>query len=65
MLWFVIPVTRTAYNLELNHLNTTSTLMQTIMPITNSWWVVFPLIIVVTGGYTIWAYISDRQGFDY
>ena len=65
MLWFVIPVTKTTYNLEIAHLNTTSTLLQTILPIPNSWWVVFPLIIVVTGGYTIWAYISDRQGFDY
>jgi len=65
MLWFVIPVTKTAYNTELAHLNTTSSLMQTIMPITNNWWVIFPLIIVVAGGYTIWQYATNRDAFDY
>jgi len=65
MLWFVIPVTRTTYNLELAHLNTTSTLMQTILPITNNWWIIFPLLIVVVGGYTIWSYASSRDAFDY
>ena len=65
MLFFVIPVTKTAYNMELAHLNTTSTLMQTILPITNNWWVIFPLLIAVIGGYTIWQYATDRLGFDY
>jgi len=65
MLWFVIPVTRTAYNQELAHLNTTSSLMQTILPITNNWWIIFPLLIAVLGGYTIYQYATDRSGFDY
>ena len=65
MLFFVIPVTKTAYNMELAHLNTTSTLMQTILPITNNWWIIFPLLIAVIGGYTIWQYATDRLGFDY
>lgn len=65
MLWFVIPVTRTAYTNEVAHLNTTSSLMQTILPITNNWWVIFPLLIVVVGGYTIWNYATNRLGFDY
>lgn len=65
MLWFVIPVTKTAYNNELSHLNTTSTLMQTILPITNNWWIIFPLIIVVAGGWTIYNYATDRNAFDY
>ena len=65
MLWFVIPVTKTAYNTELAHLNTTSTLMQTIIPITNNWWIIFPLIIVIAGSYTIWSYATDRTAFDY
>ena len=65
MLFFVIPVTKTAYNMELAHLNTTSSLMQTILPITNNWWVIFPLLIAVIGGYTIWQYATDRLGFDY
>ena len=65
MLWFVIPVTKTAYNNELAHLNTTSSLMQTILPITNNWWIIFPLLIAVIGGYTIYAYATDRNAFDY
>ena len=65
MLWFVIPVTRTAYNTELAQLNTSSSLMQTILPITNNWWIIFPLLITVVGGYTIWLYISDRDAFNY
>ena len=65
MLFFVIPVTKTAYNNELAHLNTTSSLMQTILPITNNWWVIFPLLIAVVGGYTIWQYASRYFGFDY
>lgn len=65
MLWFVIPVTKTAYNQELAHLNTTSSLMQTIIPITNNWWVIFPLIIAVLIGYTVWSYATDRNAFDY
>ena len=65
MLWFVIPVTKTAYNQELAHLNTTSTLMQTLVPITNNWWVIFPLIIAVLIGYTVWSYATDRNAFDY
>ena len=65
MLWFVIPVTKTAYNNELAHLNTTSTLMQTILPITNNWWIIFPLIISVLVGYTVWNYATDRNAFDY
>ena len=65
MLWFVIPVGKTAYNTELHGLNTTSPLMQTILPITNNWWVVFPLLIVIAGGYTIWQYATNRDAFDY
>ena len=65
MLWFVIPVTKTAYNNELAHLNTTSPLMQTILPITNNWWVIFPLLIAVLGGYTIYQYATNRDAFDY
>lgn len=64
LLWFVIPVTKTAYTTELTQLNTTSSLMQTILPITNNWWVIFPLLIVVIGGYTIWSYISNRNAID-
>ena len=65
MLWFVIPITKTAYNVELASLNTTSTLMQTILPITNNWWVIFPMIIAVAGGYTIYLYATARDAFDY
>ena len=65
MLWFVIPITKTTYNVELAHLNTTSSLMQTILPITNNWWVIFPLIIAVMGGYTIFLYATSRSAFDY
>ena len=65
MLFFVIPVTKTAYNTELAHLNTTSSLMQTILPITNNWWIIFPLLIVVIGGWTIWQYATRYLGYDY
>ena len=65
MLWFVIPVTKTAYNTELAHLNTTSSLMQTLIPITNNWWIIFPLLIAVVGGWTIYNYATDRTAFDY
>lgn len=65
MLWFIIPTTRTAYNLELTQLNTTSSLMQTILPITNNWWVIFPLIICIAGGWTIYQYATNRDAFDY
>lgn len=65
MLYFVIPATKTAYTKELAGLNTSSSLMQTILPITNNWWVIFPLIIVIAGGYTIWQYATNRDAFDY
>jgi type II secretory pathway component PulF len=65
MLWFVIPVSKTSYNNELSHLNTTSSLMQQILPITNNWWVIFPLLIVIVGGYTIWQYATNRLAGDY
>ena len=65
MLWFVIPVTKTAYNQELSQLNTTSSLMQTILPITNNWWVIFPMLIAILGGYTIYNYATNRDAFDY
>ena len=65
MLWFVIPITKTAYNTELAQLNTTSSLMQTILPFTNNWWIIFPLLIAVIGGWTIYNYATDRAAFDY
>lgn len=65
MLWFVIPITKKSYDLELASVNQTSSLMQTIIPITNNWWVIFPLIIVIAGGYTIWNYATNRDAFDY
>lgn len=65
MLLFVIPITKTAYTAELHGLNTTSTLMQTILPITNNWWVLFPLIISMAGGYAIWQILTHREAFDY
>jgi len=65
MLWFVIPITKTAYNTELAQLNTTSSLMQTILPFTNNWWIIFPLLIAVIGGWTIYNYATDRTAFDY
>lgn len=63
--WFIIPATKTAYTKELAGLNTTSSLMQQILPITNNWWVIFPLIIAVAGGYTIWSYATGNDPFDY
>lgn len=65
MLWFVIPITKTTYNVELKAVNTTSPLMQTLLPITDNWWIIFPLLIVVVGGYTIWQYATNRDAFDY
>ena len=65
MLWFIIPVGKTAYNLELKSINTTSPLVQQLLPITNNWWIIFPLLIVVAGGYTIWQYATNRDAFDY
>lgn len=65
LFWFVIPITKTAYNVELSQLNTTSSLMQTILPFTNNWWVVFPLLIAIIGGYTIYNYLTNREAFDY
>lgn len=65
MLWFVIPTGRTAYNLEVNNLNMTSSTMQVIKPITDNFWIIFPLLIVMLVGYTIWLYATDRFGFDY
>jgi type II secretory pathway component PulF len=65
MFWFIIPITKTAYTKELAGLNTTSTLMQQILPITNNWWVIFPLLIAVIGGYTLLQYATDRNAFDY
>ena len=63
--WFIIPVSKTAYNTELASLNTSSTLMQSILPITNNWWVIFPLLIAVIIGWTVWQYSSGTEGFDY
>lgn len=65
MLWFVIPVGKTAYNTELAAINQTTPLMQQILPITSNWWIIFPMLIVVAGGYTIWQYMTNRNAFDY
>ena len=65
MFWFIIPVSKTAYNTELAQLNTSSALMQTILPITNNWWVIFPLIIAVVLGWTIYSYMTGTDNFDY
>ena len=65
MLFFMIPVTKTTYNLELSHLNTTSSLMQSILPITNGWWTIFPILILFIAGWTIWQNASRYFGFDY
>ena len=65
MLLFVIPITRQAYTLELTQVNQTTTLMQTILPITNNFWVIFPPLIAISGGYAIWQIISHREAFDY
>ena len=63
--WFVIPVTRTAYTNEIAAVNTTSSLMQTIIPIMNNWWTIFPLIIAIAGGWTIWQYATGNWPFDW
>ena len=65
MLYFVIPSLRTSYNVELSVINQTSPLMQTILPITNNWWLFFPALIVIVGGYTIWSYYTAQNAFDY
>lgn len=65
MLWFVIPVGKTAYNTELAAVNKTSPLLQQLLPITNNWWIIFPLLIVIAGGYTIWQYATNQNAFDY
>lgn len=63
--WFVFPVARTAYTAELKVVNQTTPLMQTILPFYNNWWLVFPFIIAISGGWTIYQYMSDKEGFDY
>lgn len=65
MLWFVIPVGKTAYNTEIASMNMTTPLMLQLKPIVDNWWVVFPLLIVVAGGYTIYSYATNRDAFDY
>lgn len=65
MLWFVIPATRTAYTSELAAVNKTSALMQTIIPITDNWWIIFPFLIILLVGYTIWQYASEYFGQDF
>lgn len=64
MLWFVIPVGKTAYNTEIAAVNQSSPLMQQILPITNNWWVIFPLLIVIAGGWTVFQYATNRDAFD-
>lgn len=65
MLWFIIPVGKTAYNTETAAMNMTTPLMQQIKPIADNFWIIFPMLIVVAGGYTIWLYATDRNAFDY
>lgn len=65
VLWFVIPATRTAYTNELSVVNQSTTIMQSILPFTNNWWIMFPALILVAGGYTIWQYFTNRDPFDY
>ena len=65
MLYFVIPVGKTSYTNLLHSVNTTSPLMQQILPITDNWWIVFPFLIVIAGGYTIYSYATSRSAFDY
>jgi len=64
MFWFVIPVLRTAYTNQINVINTNSTVMQTLLPIANSWFVILPLIIGLAAGYTIYLYATRIEGVD-
>lgn len=65
MLWFVIPVGKTAYNTETAAMNMTTPLMLQIKPIADNFWIIFPPLIVIAGSYTIWAYATNRFPFDY
>ena len=65
MLWFVIPITKTSYNTEMSQLNQSSPQLQQIKPFTDNWWIIFPLLIAVAGGYTIWQYATNRNALDY
>lgn len=63
--WFVIPLGKTEYTKLLSVSNTTNSTMQQVLPIMNDWWVIFPLIIAVALGWTIWQYATGNSPFDY
>lgn len=63
--WFVLPATRTAYTQEVSVVNTTSTMMQQLLPITNNFWTMFPALIAILLGWQVWQYLSEKGAFDY
>jgi len=64
MFWFIIPALRTAYTNEITVINTNSTTMQTLLPITNSWFVLLVPLIAIAGLYTIYLYATRVESFD-
>lgn len=64
MFWFIIPALRTAYTNEISVINMTSVTMQTLKPITDSWFVILPLLIGLACGFTIYLYATRIEGED-
>lgn len=63
-LWFIVPMLKTAYNSTVSMVNQTDPTMAMLLPVSNSWFSVLPLIIVVVGGYVIYLYATRREGVD-
>ena len=65
LFWLVLPTLETAYTNETSVVNKTSTTMTNLMPITNGFMSMLPLILIVCVGFTIWLYIGRVKGDDY
>lgn len=65
MLYFIIPMLKTAYNGELLQVNQTNPTMSAVLVISNGWFAILPLFVIFIGGYVVWLYISRRGASDY
>lgn len=63
-LWFIVPLLKTAYNNELPMVNQTNPTMVLVLSVSNGWFTILPLLIVLVGGYLVYIYATRREGYD-
>lgn len=65
MLWFIVPGLKTAYNGILTQVNQTNPIVSNVLVVSNGWFTILPLFVVIVAGFSIWLYATRREGADY